>query len=209
MHGRRQIIVKGRGASSDSAKMPKEAISQFTDPSCSCMPYLIAVVADRIAAETAYTALEKAGFSQQALTIIGTGYKSADEFGLIDPKQAALKRAKLMALWLVPFGFVAGYGFNLITGLHTLDWAGDPGNHIVGGLLGAMGGAMGSLFVGGGVGLSLGSGDALPYRNFVKAGKYLVVVSGNETRRQEATRILRPLKPEYLQGYTAPDEAFV
>ncbi|MGA1621762.1 MAG: hypothetical protein ACO36E_03420, partial [Synechocystis sp.] len=91
---------------------------------------------------------------------------------------------------------------------HTLDWAGDPGNHIVGGLLGAMGGAMGSFFVGGGVGLSFGSGDTLPYRNFLNAGKYLVVLAGSESQRQRATRILRPLNPEYLQGYTAPDEAF-
>ncbi|MEY2983488.1 MAG: hypothetical protein RLZZ568_105 [Cyanobacteriota bacterium] len=172
------------------------------------MSYLIAVVANRIAAEEAYTALEQGGFAQKNLTIIGTGYKTADEFGLVDPKQEALQRAKLMAVWLVPFGFVAGYGFNLITGLHTLDWAGDPGNHIVGGLLGAIGGAMGSFFVGGGVGLSVGSGDALPYRNLLKAGKYLVVLSGNDSQRQQATRILRSLNPEYLQGYTAPNEAF-
>jgi hypothetical protein len=172
------------------------------------MSYLIAVVADRIAAEEAYTALEQGGFAQKALTIIGTGYKTADEFGLVDPKQEALKRAKLMAIWLVPFGFIAGYGFNLITGLHTLDWAGEPGNHIVGGLLGAIGGAMGSFFVGGGVGLSFGGGDAFPYRNFLKSGKYLVVLSGNETQRQQGTRILRPLNPEYLQGYTDPREAF-
>ncbi|MGA1623759.1 MAG: hypothetical protein ACO36E_13690, partial [Synechocystis sp.] len=77
------------------------------------MSYLIAVVADRIAAEEAYTALETGGFAPQTLTIIGKGYKTADEFGLVDPKQQALKRAKLMAIWLVPFGFVAGYGFNL------------------------------------------------------------------------------------------------
>ena len=47
------------------------------------MSYLIAVVANRIAAEEAYTALEQAGFTQKALTIIGTGYKTADEFGLV------------------------------------------------------------------------------------------------------------------------------
>ena len=172
------------------------------------MSYLIAVMPDRFAAESAYTALEDAGIAQKALTIIGTGYKSADEFGLIDPKEQALKRAKLMAIWLVPFGFIAGYGFNQITGLETLDWAGDPGNHIVGGLLGAVGGAMGSVFVGGGVGLSVGSGDALPYRNDLKAGKYLVVVEGGELQRQKATRILRPLNPETLQGYTPPNEAY-
>ncbi len=183
-------------------------IKEPPSPLIISMSYLIAVVADRMAAEEAYTALEKEGIPLNALTIVGAGYKSADEFGLIDPRQQAFKRAKLMAFWLVPFGFVAGYGFNLITGLETLDWAGDPGNHIVGGLLGSMGGAMGSLFVGGGVGLTTGSGDALPYRNDLNAGKYLVVVGGGDRQRQEATRILRPLNPETLQGYTSPDEAF-
>ncbi|MFM7716419.1 MAG: hypothetical protein ACKO7A_28040 [Microcystis sp.] len=129
------------------------------------MNYLIAVLADRIQAEEAAVALEKAGIPQSQVTILGRGYKSADEFGLIDPFQQAKKRATLMAFWLIPFGFAGGYLFNLITGLHTFDWAGEPGNHIVGGIAGAMGGAMGSIFVGGGVGLSSGSGDALPYRN--------------------------------------------
>lgn len=108
------------------------------------MNYLIAVLSDRIKAEAAYTALEKAGISTGQLTILGKGYKSADEFGLIDPNEQAKKRAILMAYWLVPFGFVAGYLFNLITGLDTFDWAGNPGNHILGGLAGAIGGAMGS-----------------------------------------------------------------
>jgi hypothetical protein len=166
------------------------------------MSYLIAVLPDRLKAEEAYTALEKANISQSQITIVGKGYKSADEFGLIDPAQQAKKRAILMAYWLVPFGFVAGYLFNLITGLDTFDWAGEPGNHILGGVLGAIGGAMGSIFVGGGVGLTTESGDALPYRNRLNAGKYLVIVKGSESLRQKATQILRQFEPENLQGYT-------
>ena len=106
-----------------------------------------------------------------------------------------------MAYWLVPFGFAGGYVFNLITGLDTLDWAGEPGNHIVGGILGAIGGAMGSIFVGGGVGLTTGSGDALPYRNRLNEGKYLVVVKGSELIQQKAATILTRFNPENLQGY--------
>ncbi|WP_353671736.1 hypothetical protein [Synechocystis sp. LKSZ1] len=170
------------------------------------MSYLIAVLSDRIQAELAYTTLEAQGFTSQQVTILGQGYRSADEFGLIDPQQVGRQRAIFMAYWLVPFGFVAGYGFNQITGLHTLDWAGDPGNHILGGLLGAIGGAMGSYFVGGGVGLSFGGGgDAQAYRNYLKMGKYLVVVTGGAALRARATDLLRPLQPEKLQGYTAPD----
>jgi len=51
------------------------------------MSYLIAVLVDRIQAEAAYTALEKAGIATEKLSILGRGYKSADEFGFIDPAQ--------------------------------------------------------------------------------------------------------------------------
>jgi len=145
------------------------------------MNYLIAVLADRIEAEEAAVALEKAGIPQSQVTILGRGYKSADEFGLIDPFQQAKKRATLMAFWLIPFGFAGGYLFNLITGLHTFDWA--------------------SIFVGGGVGLSSGSGDALPYRNRLGAGKYIIIVQGSENLKNQATLILRQFNPENLQGY--------
>ena len=165
------------------------------------MNYLIAVLPDRIKAEAAYTALEKEGISIEQVTILGKGYKTADEFGLIDPQQQAKKRAIQMAYWLVPFGFGAGYTFNLITGLDTFDWAGEPGNHIIGGILGAISGAMGSVFVGGGVGLAVGSGDALPYRNRLNAGKYLVVVQGSDSIKNQATGILRQFEPENIQGY--------
>lgn len=165
------------------------------------MSYLIAVLSDRIKVEEAYTALEKSNVPQSQMTILGKGYKSADEFGLIDPAEQAKKRAILMAYWLIPFGFVGGYLFNVITGLDTLDWAGEPGNHIVGGILGAIGGAMGSIFVGGSVGLTTGSGDALPYRNRLNEGKYLLVVNGSESLQQKAATILRQFNPENLQGY--------
>jgi hypothetical protein len=162
------------------------------------MNYLVAVLPDRIQAEAAYLALEQEGINS---TILGRGYKTADEFGLIDPNAQAKKQARLMAYWLVPFGFFAGFTFSLITGLDTFAWAGEIGNHVIGGLLGAGSGAMGSVFVGGGVGLVVGSGDALPYRNRLDAGKYLVVVQGSETLSRQATRILRQFEPENIQGY--------
>lgn len=165
------------------------------------MNYLVAVLPDRIQAEAAYTALEKDGVPLDKITILGRGYKSADEFSLIDPNEQAKKQSQFMAFWLVPFGLVSGITFNLITGLNTFPWAGEVGNALIGGLLGAGAGAMGSLFAGGGIGLALGSGDALPYRNRLNAGKYLIVVQGNETIARQATRILRSFEPENIQGY--------
>ena len=44
------------------------------------MNYLVAVLPDRIQAEAAYTALEKEGLPIEQVSILGKGYKSADEF---------------------------------------------------------------------------------------------------------------------------------
>lgn len=166
------------------------------------MNYLIAVLSDRIQAEAAYSALEKEGLPMDKVSILGKGYKSADEFGLIDPQAQAFKQARVMAFWLVPFGFAAGVTFSLITGLNTFAWAGEIGNHLIGGLLGAGSGLLGSIFAGGGSGLVFGSGDALPYRNRLSAGKYLVVVKGSESLTRQATPILRQFEPENIQGYS-------
>lgn len=165
------------------------------------MSYLIAILSDRIKAEAAYTALEESNVPQSQMSIIGRGYKTADEFGLQDPGVVAKNRAILMAYWLVPFGFVGGYVFNLITGLDTFDWVGEPGNHILGGILGAIGGVMGSVFIGGGVSLSSNNDDALPYRDSLDEGKYLIAVKGSELIQQKAATILRRFNPENLKGY--------
>ena len=169
------------------------------------MNYLVAVFGDRIRAEEAYSALEKANITMNSVSILGKGFKSADEYGLIDPREEAQKQIKRLALWTVPFGFVSGFAFNAITGLNTFPWAGALGNELIGGLLGAGAGAMGGFFIGGGVGIGIGGGDATTYRNRLKMGKYLVAVKGSEGLINQASRILRPMKPENMQGYEDPN----
>lgn len=168
------------------------------------MNYLVAVLGDRIKAEEVYTALEDAKITMDKVSILGKGFKSADEYGLIDPNDEAKKQIKRLAVWTIPFGFIGGFSFNAITGLNTFPWAGTLGNEIIGGLLGAGAGAMGGFFIGGGVGVGIGSGDAVSYRNRLNAGKYLVVVKGSEGVISQASRIIRPFRPEELQGYAAP-----
>lgn len=168
------------------------------------MNYLVAVLPDRIQAEAAYSALEKENLSTAQVTILGNGYQSADEFGLIDPDHQAGKQSKQLIYWLVPFGFLAGYAFNLLTGIEIFSWAGDMGNHLIGGILGAASGALGAVLVSRTVGLGVGSGDALAYRNRLNQGKYLIVVKGNEELTRQATRVLRSFEPENIQGYTEP-----
>ena len=164
------------------------------------MNYLIAVYSNRIQAEAAYTALEKEGLPTEQISILGKGYKSADEYGLINPNQQAKNNVQLLNYWLIPFGFVAGYTFNILTNIEIIP-GGSIVNHVFGGLLGGASGALGGFFVGGSVGLTVGSGDALLYRNRLNAGKYLIVFQGTEELVQKATIILRSFEPENIQGY--------
>lgn len=168
------------------------------------MNYVIAVVLEQTQAEAAYSALEQEGLPMAQVSILGKGYKSASEFSFIDSSKQARKQATLMSFWLVPFGFVAGFAFNVSTQYQLLTSVGEFGNHIIGGLFGAIAGAMGSFFVGGGVGLSLSEDNALPYRNRLKEGKYLVIVSGTPNITNKASRILRQLSPESVQSYVDP-----
>lgn len=170
------------------------------------MNYLIAVLPTRMQVEAASSALETEGVSKNQFDILGDGYKSADEYGLIDPQKQAAKGFKREAYWLVPFGFAAGYVFNVITGIEAIP-VGSLGNHIFGGLLGAASGGLGAYIVGGGVGLTVGSGDALPYRNRLNAGKYLIIVKGTEEVIRQATRVIDQFEPENIQGYTEPINA--
>jgi hypothetical protein len=168
------------------------------------MRYLIAVLPDRIQAEAAYTALEREGLPLTQLSILGRGYKSADEFGFIDPKQPAQEQAQRLMVFSIPLGFICGATFELYTGVRLFSEMGTVINVVLGGLLGAALGSLGGLLSGGIVGLSIGSGDALIYRNRLSAGKYLIVVRGSELLTRQATDVLRQYNPEKMQGYIEP-----
>lgn len=168
------------------------------------MNYLVAVLSDRTQVEAAYSALKQADLPIEQVAILGQGYQSADEFGLIEPNEQATQGAKKLSTWLIPFGFVAGYAFNLLTGIEIIHAIGAIGNHVLGGIFGAIAGVLGAIFVGGGVGLTEGSGDAIAYRNRLNAGKYLIVAKGTEELTNRATAILRQFEPENIQGYTEP-----
>jgi hypothetical protein len=165
------------------------------------MNYLIAVLTDRTQAEAACSALEKEGLPNDGINILGEGYQSADEYGLIDPNTEARKEIKRELYWLLGFGFSAGYAFNWLTGIDVFPSIAPVASHIIGGIFGAAAGALGAYFSGGVAGLTIRSGDALPYRNRLNAGKYLVIVQGTGEFIDRATRILRQFEPENIQGY--------
>jgi hypothetical protein len=169
--------------------------------------YLIAVLPDRIEAESAYLGLKDANLPIEQLDILGKGYKGADEFGLIDPSQEAQKQTNLLANGVVPFGFVAGFLFNVLTGIQLISWIGPIGNHILGGIFAAAAAALGAFLTGTLTGWTTSSGDALAYRNRLNAGKYLIIVTGTDSFIQDAVKLLRQYKLENLQGYVSPAES--
>nr|WP_309734685.1 hypothetical protein [Chamaesiphon sp. OTE_75_metabat_556] len=65
------------------------------------MNYLVAVLPDRSQAEAAYSALAQEGLPNDGINILGEGYQSADEYGLIDPNVEARKEIKRELFWLV------------------------------------------------------------------------------------------------------------
>jgi hypothetical protein len=169
--------------------------------------YLVAVLPDRIEAESAYLSLKDANLPIEHLDILGKGYKSADEFGLINPDRAAQNQTEHLANWVVPFGFIAGFLFNVLTGIQLISWIGTIGNHILGGIFAAAAAALGAFLTGTLTGWTTSSGDALTYRNRLNAGKYLIIVTGTDAFIQDAVRLLRQYRLENLQGYVAPVES--
>ena len=163
--------------------------------------YLVAVLPERIKAEEAYLALQNANLPIEQLDILGRGYKTADEFGLINPNDEAKKQIDLLANWVILFGFAAGYFFNLLTGIEIISWLGNVGNHILGGLFGAAAGAFGAFATGTLSGWTVGSKDVIAYRNRLNSGKYLIIAQGTSAFIHEATQLLRKYSPENLQGY--------
>lgn len=168
------------------------------------MNYLITVLADRSQAETARTELQQDGIPSDKITILGKGYRSADDFGLLDPDIQAKQGVKKLAYWVIPFGFIAGYVFNVLTGIQLFSFTSPIAEHIIGGILGGASALFGAFIVGGGVGLTVGSGDALTYRNRLNAGQYIIVTRGSDGLIRQATKILRGFEPEYIQGYQEP-----
>jgi hypothetical protein len=163
--------------------------------------YLVAVLPNRIEAESAYLSLKDARLPIDSLDILGRGFKSADDFGLINPNEAAQKQSEQLANGLVPFGFVAGFLFNVLTGIELISWIGPICNHLLGGVFAAAAAALGAAMTGALTGWTTGSGDAIAYRNRLNAGKYLIIARGTDAFTGEATRLLRQHNLENIQGY--------
>ncbi len=82
-----------------------------------------------------------------------TNTLSFNNVKLFNPNLARKDRQKALATWLIPFGFIAGLSFSLMTNLNTFSNLGFPNQleTILGGLLGMIAGWLGSFFSAGGI----------------------------------------------------------
>ena len=67
-----------------------------------------------------------------------------DSIERLSPKLTRSRRQKLMAVWLLPFGFILGIAITLSTDMDTFASYGSLGASVIGGLLGLVSGWMGS-----------------------------------------------------------------
>lgn len=171
------------------------------------MSYLVAVLSDKTQAEAAYSALEQEGLPSDRINILGNGYPSADDYGLVDPIQSVREAATQKLYSLVPIGFFVGVGLAWVTGIALLERLTPMGNYLIAGFIGAVAGGIAAYLKSTNAG-SIDSNETLPYRNRLDAGKYLIVIKGTEAEiTDRATNVLNQFQPENIQDYPEPTGA--
>jgi len=109
------------------------------------------------------------------LQAVEPGEEAFDQVDVLNPQRQQQRLQKVMAFWLLPFGFFAGVTFTFMTNLDTFAFAGVWGNRCIGGLLGLGAGLLGSFAARSGVDSS--NDDRLrQLRNRSEEGFWLLVV---------------------------------
>ncbi|MEO0407474.1 MAG: hypothetical protein AAF289_09010 [Cyanobacteria bacterium P01_A01_bin.135] len=160
------------------------------------MNYVIAIFASPTAAQAAQETLTQNRVAPEQITVVERDTPIDPELQFLGIQQ----RPKYMTYWLVPFGFIGGYAFNLSTQYDLVASLGPQGNHLVGGLLGAVAGFVGSLFTGSNLTL-FGKTSGPSYAKQLKQGKVLVVVKGAPNVTNKAKSLLRQLESEEVESY--------
>ncbi len=109
------------------------------------------------------------------LVAVGTGETPLAEVSALNPAFSRQRRQRSMALWLIPFGFLAGLTFTQITDLHTFSALGSWGEPVVGGLLGMGSGWLGSFVAAASV-PSEGDDRIRTLRNRLEEGSWLLLL---------------------------------
>ncbi len=166
--------------------------------------YLIATYPNAAQAEAAYQGLQTADeLGEPELHLIHPGDDSLQQLSIFDPNQIAWTQSLRMLIWVIPFGFLAGFSFNSIT-QYSLWHLGNPLlDHLLGGILGGISGAMGGFTFGGGLQFIFDK-EKMLLRNRLKKGRSLVVAKGSDLLMRQAARLLQRTAAESTQVYEGP-----
>lgn len=153
-----------------------------------------------VEAEAAVVELQKAGFDVKKVSIIGQEYQTTEHVrGFLTWKDTAKTGAGSAGYWGSFFGgffgILTGAGALFIPGVGPVVIAGPIVGVLAGWLEGMIVGGVGAAVAGGLVGALVGLGipkeKALKYETDVKAGKFVMIISGTDDEAEQAHEILQ------------------
>jgi hypothetical protein len=165
-----------------------------------------------VEAEAAVLELEKAGFDMQKISIIGKDYQTTEHVrGFLTWKDSAKVGAGEGGYWGTffggLFGILTGVGLLFVPGVGPVIVAGHVAGVLAGWIEGMVVGGVGAAVVGGLVGALVGLGipkeQAIKYETEIKAGKFLVLVSGTDEEIERVRQILQNAGHEVNQTVVA------
>lgn len=151
-------------------------------------------------AEAAVLTLQKSGFDMHKISIIGQDYQTTEHVrGFLTWKDTAKAGAGEAGYWGTffggLFGILTGVGLLFIPGVGPVIVAGHVAGVLAGWIEGSILGGVGAAVAGGLggalVGLGIPKEKALKYETEIKAGKFVVIVSGTDEEIERAQQILQ------------------
>lgn len=158
------------------------------------------IFSSHVEAEAAVLELQKAGFDMQKISIIGQDYQTSEHIrGFLTWKDTAKAGAGEAGYWGTffggLFGILTGVGLLFVPGVGPVIVAGHVAGVLAGWIEGMIVGGVGAAVAGGLVGALVGLGipreKALKYETEIKAGKFMVIVSGTDEEIRQAQEILQ------------------
>jgi hypothetical protein len=118
--------------------------SGFSDDSSGVATRVVVVLKQREQLQKLQQKLSACEPPLARLVAIGADETAIDAVTELNPAAIRRLRQRRMAIWLIPFGFLAGLTFTYITDLDTFAFAGAWSQHLLGGIAGMLSGWMGS-----------------------------------------------------------------
>jgi hypothetical protein len=172
----------------------------------------VSIFPSHVEAEAAVLELQRAGFDIQKISIIGKDYETSEHVrGFLTWKDTAKAGAGEAGYWGTffggLFGILTGVGLLFVPGVGPVIVAGHVAGVLAGWIEGMIVGGVGAAVAGGLVGALVGLGipkeQALKYETEIKAGKFMVIVSGTDEEIDRARQILQNSGHEVNQTVVA------